>query len=66
MPRYMILFACVQRVLTLLKGTTDSYGYATVSFTSGTGSSSIGTYSLTAHATSGTLTATAKDTFSVK
>ncbi len=48
-----------------LRGTTDSNGYARVSFVSGTGSSSIGTYELTAVATSGSLTATTKKTFSV-
>jgi len=48
-----------------LRGTTDSNGYARVSFVSGTGSSSIGTYELTSVATSGSLTTQAKSTFSV-
>jgi len=48
-----------------LRGTTDSNGYARVSFVSGTGSSSIGTYELTSVATSGSLTTQAKTTFSV-
>ena len=45
--------------------TTDSNGYARASFASGTGSSSIGTYKLTAKASSGKLSATASTTFSV-
>jgi hypothetical protein len=48
-----------------LRGTTDSNGYARVSFVSGTGSSSIGTYALTSVATSGSLTTQAASTFSV-
>jgi len=48
-----------------LNGTTDSNGYARVSFVSGTGPSSIGTYQLTATATSGSLTTKATGTFSV-
>ncbi|MFC5579228.1 choice-of-anchor Q domain-containing protein [Lysobacter niabensis] len=48
-----------------LKATTDSNGYARVSFVSGRGSSSIGTYQLTATATSGSLTTKATSTFSV-
>ena len=48
-----------------LRGTTDSNGYARVSFVSGTGSSSIGTYVLTSTATSGSLTAQGQMTFSV-
>jgi len=49
----------------VLNGTTDSNGYARVSFVSGTGPSSIGTYQLTATATSGSLTTKATGTFSV-
>ncbi|MFC5568923.1 choice-of-anchor Q domain-containing protein [Lysobacter yangpyeongensis] len=49
----------------ILTGTTDSNGYARVSFKSGSGSSSIGTYQLTATATSGSLTTKATTTFSV-
>jgi hypothetical protein len=49
----------------ILSGTTDGNGYVRVTFVSGTGPSSIGTYELTAVATSGSLTATAKKTFSV-
>jgi hypothetical protein len=45
--------------------TTDSNGYAKVSFVSGTGPSSIGTYQSTAVATSGSLTKTATSSFSV-
>jgi len=48
-----------------LRGTTDSNGYARVSFVSGTGPSSIGSYDLTAVATSGSLTTQAKSIFSV-
>jgi hypothetical protein len=48
-----------------LSGTSDSNGYVRVSFVSGTGPSSIGTYKLTANATSGSLTAKATSTFSV-
>lgn len=49
----------------ILSATTDANGYAKVSFTSGVGSSSIGTYKLSAVATSGSLTKTATTTFSV-
>jgi hypothetical protein len=49
----------------ILSGTTDSTGYATVSFVSGTGSSSIGLYKLTATATYSGKTTTAATTFSV-
>jgi len=49
----------------VLSGTSDSNGYARVSFVSGTGPSSIGTYQLTATATSGSLTTKATGTFSV-
>ena len=49
----------------ILSATTDASGYAKVSFTSGVGSSSIGTYKLSAVATSGSLTKTATTTFSV-
>ncbi|MFC5568922.1 choice-of-anchor Q domain-containing protein [Lysobacter yangpyeongensis] len=49
----------------ILNATTDSNGYARVSFVSGTGSSSIGTYQLTATATSGSLTTKATTTFAV-
>ena len=45
--------------------TTDSNGYAKVSFVSGTGSSSIGTYQVTAVAASGSLTKTTTSSFSV-
>jgi hypothetical protein len=45
--------------------TTDSNGYAKVSFVSGTGPSSIGTYQVTAVATSGSLTKTTTSSFSV-
>jgi hypothetical protein len=48
-----------------MKATTDSRGYAHASFRSGTGSSSIGAYQLTATATSGSLTAKASTSFSV-
>ncbi|QNP40691.1 NEW3 domain-containing protein [Lysobacter solisilvae (ex Woo and Kim 2020)] len=48
-----------------LRGTTASNGYVTVSFVSGTGSSSIGTYALTSVATSGSLTTQIKGSFSV-
>jgi len=48
-----------------LSGTTDANGYAKVSFTSGTGKSSIGTYKLTATATSGSLTTQATSSFTV-
>jgi hypothetical protein len=53
----------VNRVV--LKATTDSNGYAKVSFKSGSGSSSIGTYQLTTVATSGSLSTKATGTFSV-
>ena len=49
----------------ILSATTDASGYARVSFTSGVGPSSIGTYKLSAVATSGSLTKTATTTFSV-
>lgn len=49
----------------ILSATTDANGYARVSFTSGTGPSSIGTYKLSAVATSGSLKSTATTTFSV-
>jgi hypothetical protein len=49
----------------ILKAATDSHGYAKVSFKSVTGSSSIGAYRLTAYARSGSLDATATDTFPV-
>ncbi|KRD40098.1 hypothetical protein ASE35_07315 [Lysobacter sp. Root916] len=49
----------------LLSATTDASGYARVSFTSGTGPSSIGTYKLSAVATSGGLSKTATTTFAV-
>lgn len=49
----------------ILSATTDANGYARVSFTSGVGPSSIGTYKLSAVATSGSLTKTATTTFSV-
>ncbi|RNF83286.1 choice-of-anchor Q domain-containing protein [Montanilutibacter psychrotolerans] len=49
----------------ILSGTTDASGYARVSFVSGSGPSSIGTYKLTAVATSGSLTTQATTTFSV-
>ena len=49
----------------VIKAITDSNGYAGASFVSGTGPSSIGTYQLTANASSGNLTATASSTFSV-
>ena len=45
--------------------TTDANGYARWSFVSGTGPSSIGTYKLSALATSGTSTTTANTTFQV-
>ncbi|MFC5578034.1 choice-of-anchor Q domain-containing protein [Lysobacter niabensis] len=48
-----------------LSGTSDSNGYVRVSFVSGTGSSSIGTYKLTSVATSGSLTKTVTSTFAV-
>ncbi|MFC5577041.1 galactose oxidase-like domain-containing protein [Lysobacter niabensis] len=54
----------VNRVI--LNATTDSNGVATVSFVSGTGSSSIGTYQVTATATSGALTTQAFTTFVVQ
>jgi hypothetical protein len=47
-------------------GTTDSEGNASASFVSGTGPSSIGTYQLTATATSGGTTATGTATFIVQ
>ncbi|GAB3379520.1 galactose oxidase-like domain-containing protein [Lysobacter fragariae] len=50
----------------LLSATTDSNGNASVSFVSGTGPSSIGTYQLTATATSGSLTTQAHATFVVQ
>jgi len=49
----------------VLSATTDSTGYARASFVSGTGPSSIGPYQLTATATSGTLIATSKSSFTV-
>ncbi len=53
----------VNRVI--LSATTNSSGVATVSFVSGTGPSSIGTYQLTVTATSNGLTAQAQATFDV-
>ncbi|WP_460712087.1 galactose oxidase-like domain-containing protein [Lysobacter terrae] len=50
----------------VLIGTTNTSGDATVSFVSGTGSSSIGTYQLTATATSGGLSAVGYATFVVQ
>ena len=50
----------------ILNANTNSSGIATVSFVSGTGSSSIGTYQLTVTATSGILTTQAFSTFEVK
>jgi hypothetical protein len=49
----------------ILNATTDSNGYARASFVAGSGSSSIGTYQLTATATHGTLTQKATTSFSV-
>ncbi|RNF82024.1 galactose oxidase-like domain-containing protein [Montanilutibacter psychrotolerans] len=49
-----------------LSATTDGNGNASISFVSGVGPSSIGTYQLTVIATSGTLTATAFTTFVVQ
>jgi len=49
----------------ILNATTDANGYAKASFVAGSGASSIGTYSLTATATSGSMTKTATTTFSV-
>ncbi|MDR7100750.1 hypothetical protein J2X04_003131 [Lysobacter niabensis] len=49
-----------------LTANTDVNGNASVSFVSGTGSSSIGTYQLTTTATSGGLTATTEATFVVQ
>ena len=49
-----------------LSGTTDSDGVARASFVSGTGPSSIGTYQLTATATSGSLTTKAYTSFAVQ
>ena len=49
-----------------LSANTDSDGYARASFVSGTGPSSIGTYQMTATATSGGLTAQAYATFAVQ
>ena len=54
----------VNRVI--LNANTNSSGIATVSFVSGTGPSSIGTYQLTATATSGSLTTQAFTTFVVQ
>jgi len=54
----------VNRVI--LNAATDGNGVATVSFVSGTGSSSIGTYQVTATATSGALTTQASTTFVVE
>ncbi|WP_460823375.1 NEW3 domain-containing protein [Lysobacter olei] len=48
-----------------LSGTTNSSGYVTVSFKSGTGSSSIGTYQVTSTATNGSDTAKSTTSFSV-
>ncbi|WP_198032433.1 choice-of-anchor Q domain-containing protein [Aerolutibacter daejeonensis] len=48
-----------------LSGKTDSNGYVTVSFISGSGTSSIGTYKVTSTATSGTDVAKATTSFSV-
>lgn len=48
-----------------LRGTSDSNGYARVSFVSGTGSSSIGTYQASATVTSGGVTKVANTSFSV-
>ena len=48
-----------------LRGTTNSNGYVTVSFKSGTGSSSIGTYQVSSTATVGNDTAKATTSFSV-
>ena len=53
----------VNRVM--LNAATNSSGIATVSFVSGTGSSSIGTYQLTVTATSGSLTTQAFASFDV-
>ncbi|GAB3384661.1 NEW3 domain-containing protein [Lysobacter fragariae] len=49
----------------ILSATTDANGYARVSFVSGKGPSSIGTYKLTTTATSGSLTTKTNSTFSV-
>ena len=49
-----------------LSATTNSNGDASVSFVSGTGPSSIGTYQLTATATSGSLTTQAYASFVVQ
>jgi hypothetical protein len=49
----------------ILKATTDSTGFARAKFVSGTGSSSIGIYQLTALATYGSLTKSSSTTFSV-
>ncbi|GHA74704.1 NEW3 domain-containing protein [Cognatilysobacter bugurensis] len=50
----------------VLKGTSNSQGYAKASFVSGTGLSSIGTYKLRTTATIGELSASGSTTFSVK
>jgi hypothetical protein len=49
----------------ILNGTTDANGYARVSFVAGSGSSSIGTYQLTATATYSGMTTKATSSFSV-
>jgi uncharacterized protein YfaS (alpha-2-macroglobulin family) len=49
----------------LLSGTTDSNGYATVSFKTGKGTGNVGYYQVTAVATSGSLTTQATSTFAV-
>jgi hypothetical protein len=49
----------------VLKSTTNSNGYAKVAWVSDSGPSSIGTYKLTARATSGSTTVYARTTFSV-